>query len=505
MVRPAFLLTDDNAEDVSKICARLDGMPLAIELAAARTKVLSPRALFNRLGTSLELSGAESERPSRQRTLRQTIAWSYDLLTAEQQGFFRQLGVFVGGCDLEALAAVVEDDSDPLDEVAGLVDVSLLSIRDGPGGEPRLGMLQTVRAFAREQLEAAGEWDAVSRRHAVHYSTLVEELSPQLRSGQFLAARDRLELELDNIRAALQWSLADDGSSRTEDDVTIGLLLCQRLSWFWYACGYGGEGVGWLERAVASAAGRETPALISVLHGLGVLLDQHGEQRQAETIFERCLAYWRNDGDRSQIARELNSLALARLNLGDDDGSRRLLEEAISIARSENALKNRLAAALSNLGMLEAEAGAPERAVQVLQEALSLDQELGNPWGVACDRVNLVAALMMSGRVQQAYNDLRAIIDEILSLNDVDLTVNVIELLAMLRAEMGDDLQATRLLGTAQAMREQADLPRRPADVALVDRHLNRSRATLGDDVWARCLEEGRLLSVEGAIAAGTC
>jgi tetratricopeptide (TPR) repeat protein len=313
-----------------------------------------------------------------------------------------------------------------------------------------------------------------------------------------------MELELDNMRAALQWTLADPGSGRSEEELTIGLMLCRELSWFWYTCGYGGEGVAWLRRAVACAAGRETPELMAVLHGLAVLLDQHGEHGQAEAVFARCLAYWRTDGDRSQIARGLNSLAVARLNLGDVDGSRRLLEEAISISRDESSLRSRLATALSNLGMLETDAGAPQTAVQVLQEALQLDRELGDPWGVACDRVNLVAALLMSGRVQQAYDDLRAVVDEILSLNDVELTVNVIELLAMLRGEMGDDLPAARLLGTAQAMRDQADLPRRLADAALVERHQDRLRVTLGDDAWGCAVVEGRSLSVEEAIAEGT-
>jgi predicted ATPase len=203
MVRPAFRITDDNVADVIAICNRLDGMPLAIELAAARTKLLAPHAILSRLDHSLELGGTELERPTRQRTLRQTIAWSFDLLTPEQQNFFSQLGVFGGSCDLEALAAVTEAAGDPLDEVADLVDGSLVRILDGRDGEPRIDLLQTVREFARERLESAGDWESTARRHAQHYLALVEGLGPRLRTAEYLTARDRIEAELDNFRAAL--------------------------------------------------------------------------------------------------------------------------------------------------------------------------------------------------------------------------------------------------------------------------------------------------------------
>ena len=186
MVRPTFRLTDDNIEHVIAICSRLDGMPLAIELAAARAKLLTPHAILSRLDRSLELGGTELERPTRQRTLRQTIAWSFDLLTPEQQRFFSQLGVFGGSCDLDALTVVTEPTTDPLDAIAELVDVSLVRVLDDLGGEPRIDLLQTVRAFARERLEASGVWESTARRHAQHYLALVEELAPRLRSVEYV-------------------------------------------------------------------------------------------------------------------------------------------------------------------------------------------------------------------------------------------------------------------------------------------------------------------------------
>src|SRR5215211_6227443 len=228
MVQPHFRLTDDNVADVVAICTRLDGMPLAIELAAARLKLLAPQAILARLDRSLELGGTEFERPSRQRTLRQTIAWSFDLLTAEQQRFFRQLGVFGGSCDLDAVAAITQTAADPLDDVADLVDVSLVRIIEDHSGEPRIDLLQTVRAFARESLHSTREWEALARLHAEHYLRLVEELSPRLRTIDYLPVRDRIEVELDNFRAALEWSLPIPSSDDT-GDVQIGFRLCQAL------------------------------------------------------------------------------------------------------------------------------------------------------------------------------------------------------------------------------------------------------------------------------------
>jgi predicted ATPase/class 3 adenylate cyclase len=505
MVRPGFRLTDDNVADVVDICQRLDGMPLAIELAAARAKLMSPRAVLARLDRSLELTGSELERPTRQRTLRNTIAWSYDLLTPEQQGFFRQLGVFAGGSDLDAVSAVVRSGGDPLDAVGELVDVSLVTIRDGTDGEPRAGLLQTVRAFALEQLDAAGEAAATSRRHAEHYLALAEELAPQLRSAQYLPVRDRIELELDNLRAALQWCLRVEQHPAhvgDDDDVTTGLRLCQALSWFWYACGYAGEGRRWLEQAVDRAADQETPELVSVLHGLGVLLLQQGEPEQGKIVLTRCLDFWRRRGDASKTAKELNSVSIAHRYLGEIDEGRQLLEEGIGLARG-TADNRQLANLLSTLGVLETDAGASQRAIELLAQAVEVDHELGDAWGEAVDRVNLAAARLRAGEPERAHSDLQDVADEVLSLNDVDLTINLIEMLAAALAEMGDAPRAARLFGTAETMREQADLPRPAPDATVLEHTMAKVRITVDESTWDGHVEDGRSLSAEAAIAEG--
>jgi predicted ATPase/class 3 adenylate cyclase len=498
MVRPNFRLTDDNLADVVAICARLDGMPLAIELAAARAKLLAPHAILSRLGRSLELGGAELDRPSRQRTLRQTIAWSFDLLTAGQQSFFRQLGVFGGSCDLDAAAAVTETAADPLDEVADLVDMSLVRILDDRDGEPRFDLLQTVRAFARECLEAAGEWESTARRHAKHYLALIEELAPRLRTSEFFTARDRIESELDNLRAALEWSLPENDH---HGDRKIGFRLCRELAWFWYACGYPEEGRRWLERATKKVSG-EGPEEIAVLHGLGVILLQQGESEKARQLLTRCLEYWREHRDDSKTALELNSLAIAHRYADEHDQARALFTEGISLAERSGDT-SRLAALLSNLGILETDVGTPAAAIDLFNRAVALDRELNDRWAEACDRVNRAAARIRAGQTDVAYQDLRDVSSDALAVNDIDLTIGLIELLAMVWGESGDTRRSARLYGTSETMRRQANLPRPPPDTVHLERSLAKSQSTVSDDVWSSYVDEGRLLSGEEAIAEG--
>ena len=234
MARPDFRLTSQNAGDVAAICDRLDGLPLALEIAAARSRLLSPRALLARLDSSLEFEAGTAGRAERHRTLRDTISWSYDLLGPELQAFFRRMGAFAGGCDLAAISAVASGGADAFDRVAELADAALLRVADGPDGEPRARMLQTVQAFARAALHEAGEWDEIRNAHASFYADLAEELSSRLDGPNALAARDHIEAELENIRVALGWCLdqAAEGNPPPPERLTTGLRLCQALSWF---------------------------------------------------------------------------------------------------------------------------------------------------------------------------------------------------------------------------------------------------------------------------------
>lgn len=502
LVRPGFRPDDDSIEDVAEICRLLDGLPLAIELAAARVKLLGTHALRARLADDLDLvSARQPGRPTRQQTLQDAVTWSYELLPPDLQRFLRRLGVFPGEFDLDAAAAVAGEGSDPLDEIGELVDVSLVHVRDGPDGEPRLHLLRTVSSFVRRWLEEAGELAAARRRHAEHYAALGETLAPQLRD-RYLIARDRIEAELDNIRGALAWALPPapgDGDDAVER-AAVGLRLCEALSWFWYSSGYRyqAEARRWMSRAVDAAAGQEGPDMMTTLHGLAVLLLQHGENEPAREALRRCLDFWRRAGDRARIAMELSSLGVAHRALGEPDVARALLEESVALARELDD-EARLAGALCNLALVDLEQHRAAPATARLREALALDEELGDTWGAAADRINLVGVLVEEDRTEEAYLDLRSIARPTVQLGDVELTVTVLELFASVFAGQGDARRAARMLGAARAMRQQAELPIVGPDAAMLERHISRVRPTDTAE-WDADLRTGGGFSVDEAL-----
>src|SRR5688572_13755648 len=248
-LKPDFEVTNESAPAVAEICVRLDGLPLAIELAAARIKMLPPKAILQRLTSRLKLlTGGARDLPERQRTLRATIEWSHALLDEGEQLLFGRLAVFAGGRALEAIEAICDAEGDlPVDAfegVSSLVDKSLLGQEEGPNGEPRFVMLETIHEFAREKLQGSGEAEQIKRVHAEYFLTLAEEAFPELRGPDQLEWLERLEAEHDNIRTALSWAL--EGK-----EVEVALRLGGALSWFWSMRGYYGEGRRWLEEALA--------------------------------------------------------------------------------------------------------------------------------------------------------------------------------------------------------------------------------------------------------------
>ncbi|CAA9576383.1 MAG: Transcriptional regulator, AfsR family, partial [uncultured Thermomicrobiales bacterium] len=271
-VKPGFALDETNAVAVAGIVRRLDGLPLAIELAAARVRVLAPPALLARLDRALPLlTSGPRDAPARQRTLRDAIAWSHGLLSPDERDLFRRLAVFVGGFTLEATEAVADlgGELDALGGLEGLAEDSLLRPAEGPGGEPRFTMLATVREFAREQLEASGEAAVAHGRHAAFFTVLAESAAPELTGPDQGAWLARLEAEHDNLRAALVWAEGHEPESC--------LRLAGALWRFWYARGHLAEGLRRLEAAVARADGRPADACARALLGAGVLADLQGD------------------------------------------------------------------------------------------------------------------------------------------------------------------------------------------------------------------------------------
>jgi predicted ATPase/class 3 adenylate cyclase len=514
MVRPGFALTPGNAADIATICRQLDGLPLAIELAASRAKLLSPTALLARLGDGLGLAATDKGRPSRQHTLRSTIAWSYDLLPDDLARVFRSLGVFAGGCDLEALAAVatteraeqetvtgVRTAADPLELAAELLDVSLIRLTGGADAEPRIGMLETVREYALERLERADELGDTRRRHAEYYARVAEQARAQMGGPGHLAALNRLEAEHDNMRAALTWSLETrpDESADGADRAATGLRLAHSLGMFWYQHGHAAEGRQWLERAIDRADdGAGGAALAEATHSLGMLLRQQGDLDGAVRMLDRSLALWRGLGDREQEARTLNSLGIAYRHHGDLDAARSMFEASIAIARELG--RPKVSVRLANLGNLEVEAGNLPRAAQVLREALALYQREGYPLGVANAQQALATVSLLSGRAAEARDLLSRTFEYVVSSRDPELLVNILEPSACVAAELGDLSRAARLAGAAAGIRDALGMPIPQPDMVLVERFLGPARATAPGESWATELAAGRALTRDEAV-----
>jgi predicted ATPase/class 3 adenylate cyclase len=386
-VKPSFQLTGDNAVAVARICAHLDGLPLAIELAAARSKLLSPQAMLERLGSRLDfLKGGARDAPARHQTLRQAIAWSHELLTEEEKGFFRRLSVFTGGCSLEATERVCgvagSLDADALDAVAALADKSLLRQDAGPGEEPRFVMLETIREYGLERLRSSGDWEATRRAHATFFLELAEQAEVELTGPRQHLWLDRLEADHNNLRAVLSWA-------EEQGEIELGLRLGAALWRFWVTRGHMLEGRQWLQRLLALPGGAaRTSARARVLHGLGTIIYEISDFAQARPFLEESLSVWREVGDRRGMAAALSSLGWLAFEVGDFGAARTLSQEALLLNR-ELGEKRGVAVALFNLGQLALQQSDYPAALSLLQESLALRREIGDRRGCAYVQVSL--------------------------------------------------------------------------------------------------------------------
>ena len=399
-VRASFTLTVENATDVVRVCRRLDGLPLAIELAAARSKLLSPAALVKRLDKALELKDAGVDRPTRQQTLQRAIGWSYDLLNPQLRAFFCQLGVFAGGCDLDSIAAVVEAEREPLDDIAELVDLSLLTIAEDAAGEPRVRMLHIVADFARERLTERGELDLVRQRHAEHYLALAEALAPQM-PGRELTARDRIGTERENLRAALTWALQPGEPASGHHRVTIGLRLVAVLWEFWLAHGYLVEGRRWLERAVEAGSDNDGEAMASALFGLSAMPDPGRNPARRRALLARSLSISQDIGDQTGVARAMIGLATVHQAAGELDTAHELFEHAIMLSHQVSS-DSVLAEALSLLANLELRFGRLDRARELTEESRTVAKRAGNDHIALLADIDSAWVLTLTGEAPQS-------------------------------------------------------------------------------------------------------
>ena len=503
-----FTVTSDNAPEVAEICARLDGLPLAIELAAARTKLLPPRAMLDRLGDRLKLlTGGARNLPQRQRTLRGAIEWSYELLDAGEMTLFSRLAVFSGGCTLEAMEAICDAESElPMDILEGtssLMDKSLLRQEEGAEGEPRFVMLETIHEYGRERLNKSGEAEEIRRLHAEYFLALAELGESKLRGPEEAKWLECLEIEHDNMRDALSRAL-------DADEAELALRLAGALWRFWWMRGYYDEGRRWLEAALAKD-GRASAARAKALEAVGWLADDQGDidravaaaeeglslsaiaeisdaapflrilgsaasirgdHERAAQLYEESLALGREAGDTRSVASSLLQLGNVTSERGDYEGAKGFYEEGLALSRKldDTAL---LTSYLISLGYESLLQGDPERGATLNEEAVVLLGERGHKGKLQYALDNLGWAALMRGDQQQSRSLHEESLELSRELGDKLIAAESLEGLAC-SAARGEEERAARLFGAAETLREAVGYNQAP-----------RERERCGNRSWA--------------------
>jgi predicted ATPase/DNA-binding winged helix-turn-helix (wHTH) protein len=536
-VRPSFAMTAENAPAIREICSRLDGLPLAIELASARTKLLSPGAILDRLQSRLHLlTGGAVDLPERQQTLRKTIDWSYELLNEAERRLFRRLSVFVGGSTLEAAEAVCNSHRDLgidlFQGLSSLVDQNLVQGSNGADGEPRFVMLETVREYALERLAASDEKCAARRAHAAYCLVLAEEGNPDLGPAERARWLAQCDLEIDNFRSALDWLF------QTED-LDWGLRLCVALFRFWDMREHLAEGRVRLETILRLAGDGHTKQRARVSQFLGALttaqgdfkaaqhfleqsLDIHedlgdpwgiaaslnalaitardrGDYSSAQSNFERSLACWRMLPDRLAMARCLHNLANVVKVRGDYSRARWALREATDIFE---ALGDRSGAAwsINQQGDIAHEQGDMAAARGLYQQALSAFREAEDRWGSARSLTDLGAIDCEQGQFSAAHAEYREAVEIFASLGHRRGIARAFEGCACLALAQGQAARALTLAAAAMRIRSliSASLPQ--AEQSKLDQKILPAWKSLSEEQAKEAWADGSAMSLERAI-----
>ena len=537
-LKPDFALTQDNVRDVVEICARLDGLPLAIELAAARIKLLPPAAMLARLQSCLQLlTAGPRDLPERQQTLRAAFDWSYELLNAAEQKLLQRLSVFVSGCTLEAAEAVCNAKNDLevdlLDGMASLVDRSLLQQSEPADGEARFRMLETIREYALERLAASGEEAATRRAHSAYCLVLAEEGAARLVSSERRPWLMRFDLEQDNFRAALEW-LTQTGNAEW------GLRLGTALHLYWNLHAYPAEGrerlgallnlpggaartkvrakalfaisilameqgdLGFAQAALEQSLEiyrelGDKPGVAVTLNSLGVVRRDQGEYAAARSLFIETIRLWQEAGDQVSVARAMSNLADVLRAQGHYEVARCFHEECLSIFRRQG---NRagMAWSLSHQGDVAREQGDATAACSLYEQALTMFRELGDRTGIArslTDLGNLARDEGAYAAAQPMYAEALELFCELGETRDI---ARVLEHIACAAADQGNWDRALRLAGAAANLRQRSGTPLPPPAKTKLERSLEPARQQLAATAAATAWMEGSRMTPEKAI-----
>jgi predicted ATPase/DNA-binding CsgD family transcriptional regulator len=513
--QPDFALTPANAPAVAAICHRLDGLPLAIELATARIRMLPPAQMLARLEKRLQwLTGGPRDAPARHQTLRAAIAWSYDLLTTEEQVLFRQLCVFAGGCTVEAAVAVcrlqqgeagpqadgqAQTEEELMNALVGLIDKSLLQRGRRTSEQGRIFLLETVREFGLEQLVSAGESEQVRRSHASYFADLAELADSKMIGPEQPELLERLEEEHDNLRAALTWAAAAGG------DPELGARLASSLWRFWLMRGYITEGRRWLDTLLAH--GRLLPEALRadalrarVLNAAGRLALRQGDNATAASMLHQSLAIRRALGDKRGEMEVLDNLGLMAIYQDDLPEAQSYFEQSLEGWRSLNDERGMITA-LIRLGLALRYQGAFGRAAALYEECLEIARHLHATYFIAAALHNLGQMEHHRGNDARA----RALLVESLVLmqrlgNRPDIAVFLADMAGVWAAQ-GEPERAALLFGASQVLREKMNVIMYAAQRLAYEQDVQRGAARVDAATWEAAWERGRALSLEEAWA----
>ena len=471
---------------VADLCRALDNLPLAVELAAGRGNVLSPAEILVRLSQRLDLFRGARDADPRQQTLRATIEWSYELLPTEQRQLFARLGVFAGGCTLEAAEVFADGD---LDTLQALVEKSLLRHSD-----QRFWMLETIREYALERLEehgAAGEWH---QRHAEHYLAFAARAEPELEGERQAEWLEALERDYANLRASLTWSL-DSGAAE------LGLRLAGALTAFWYMRGYLSEGRRWLDKAL-SVAVDTSPGHANALFGAALLATLQGDWLEATRWSKRCRDLSLELGEFGVAAESMNTLGRAILAQGDRDQARSLFEEAAALAHDSDVPRVEAISSF-NLGYVALSSGDYAGAQQGFEASQRGMAAIGNRYGVARSLAALGSVALHDGRVADAVTHLRQSLELARTLRDKENIAWALELMGVALVESRSE-RAARLLGAAEALRKTLGISLEGVELSLHERTLVALQATQTPEAftaaWTAGGDQPLELAVEQAL-----
>jgi len=536
-VRPNFTLTAENTSVIGQICSRLDGLPLAIELAAARTKLLSPSAILERLGSRLQLlTGGALDLPERQQTLRNTIDWSHELLNEPEQKLFRRFSVFAGGCTMEGAEAVCNTGRDLgidlFDGISSLVDKNLIQRMDLLDAEPRFIMLETIREYARERLMESKEEAATRRAHAAYCLVLAEEGNPELRPPERRLWLSRCDLEIDNFRSALDWLFADG-------DVDWGFRLCMALFRFWDMREHLNEGRACLETilqlagtghskqrakvctflgALSTSLGDYDAAqrflqqslvlyqelqdrwgIAASLNALGVSAYDSVQYDEAQSNLERSLEYWRELGNRLETARCLHNLASLAKVQGEYTRAQEALREATEIFEE---VRDRTGAAwsINQQGDIAREQGDLAAAADFYHRALKTFRETADRWGCGRSLADLGQVYCEQKKYEAARDAYREALQMFAELGHKRGVARALDGVACLAAQRGYAAHALKLAAAAEHLRDILGARPHPVEQSKLDKNLSAAWKSLTPAEGKQAWNEGLAMSMEKAI-----